>query len=397
MAVLTGGTALAQLISFASSPILSRLYTEQEYGSYGIFTSIVSYFVVASCLRLDQAVVLPKDDYEAKSIAQWAVRLIFIASSISLVASVIGVLYFHFSIYFLLIAPTVFFMGLINVYNLYSTREKMFKYNSVAKLITGIILVVTSVFLGYLQYGVWGLVGGLFLGQIVGGTYLHIVLKNYIWQVKNTLSWKDIRSKYKQFLFINTPHALFDLTESAGVVLILGLFYDKEYIGAYFFAIRILKTPLGIIGSAIFQVFFKESADIKNSGESFLSLFLSLRNKILLFSFLPFLILYFFGEEIFIYGFGENWLKSGYYASIFAPWLWLNFAASSLSSVPVLLNKQGQAFVIATINTIVKLLTILIAGLYFTFEIFVILFSINQTIMMIFNNSWYTYLVKKYG
>ncbi|MEQ8625119.1 MAG: oligosaccharide flippase family protein [Vicingaceae bacterium] len=397
MAVLTGGTAIAQLISFAASPVLSRLFTEKQYGEYGIFTSIVSYLVVISCLRLEQAIVLPKEDDEARSIAQWSIKLNSIVSTLALLFSLSGILLFHFPPFLILLGPTVFFMGLINTFNYYSNRQKTYRLNSQSRIITSLFIAFVSVILGYLNYGSIGLIIGMFAGQVLGGAYLFKTLYREVYKSKQNLSWKELKKKYKQFIFINTPNALFDLTESAGVVILLGLFFDKSYVGAYFFAFRILKMPLSLLGTSIFQVFYKESSVLYADGKAIFPLFKKLMTQLSFLSFPFFLLLFIYGQELFVIVFGPEWIKAGEYAVLFAPWFWLNFIASTISCVPIIVNKQDVAFIVSVVNTSIRVLIILITGIYFTFEILIYSLAIIQPIIMLFNNSWYFYLAKKYG
>lgn len=397
MAVLTGGTAVAQLFTFAASPILARIYTEDEYGSYGIFTSIISYFVVISCLRLDQAIVIPKSDEEGRSIAQWAIKITTLISSGILLISIASIIVFQLSFFYLLIAPTVFFIGLINIYNYYSTREKAFKFTARARVFTGIVLVIISVILGYLNYGAYGLIGGMFLGQIAGGSFLFLSMNKKIYSTKNVLDWRELYSKYRQFIVVNTPHALFDLTESAGVVLLLGFFFDKSYIGAYYFAVRILKTPLGIVGSSIYQVFYKEITERFASGKSIFPLYKMLVVRLAFISLPLFIVLFLFGKELFIIVFGNGWSEAGRYAELFAAWFWLNFVVSSISCIPIVVNKQNIAFFISVLNTLVRVTIILLCGFFYDFETLIYSFATAQTIIMLLNNYWYYFLTKKYG
>lgn len=396
MALLTGGTAIAQAIGFGVSPILSRLFTDNDYGEYGIFTSIVSYLVVVSCLRLEQAIVIPKSDDEARSIAQWSIKLNTIVALLTFGICCFGLVLFEFSPFFILIGPTVFFMGLINTFNYYSTRQKTYKINSQSRIITSIAIAATAVLMGFLNSGSAGLIIGMLLGQVFGGIYLFVKIYKEIYKSSNSLAWSELRKKYKQFIFINTPHALFDLTEVYGVILLMGFFFEDSFIGAYFFAFRILKAPIGLIGSSIFQVFYRESSARVADKIGLLKLFKKLVMQLTAFSFVPFLVLGLFGEELFLFVFGNDWGEAGVISSFFALWFWLNFIANPVSCIPIIMNKQPFSFAIAVFNTIIRLTIIFIAGLEGDFYILIYGFAISQALIMLFNLLWYYYLVIKH-
>ena len=60
IATLVTGTMIAQAIPIAISPILTRLYTPAEFGSFALYMSIVSILVVIATARYELAIVLPK-------------------------------------------------------------------------------------------------------------------------------------------------------------------------------------------------------------------------------------------------------------------------------------------------------------------------------------------------
>ena len=64
------GTAVAQAIAMALSPVITRLYGPEAFGQLGVFTSTVSLFAPAEALTLPIAIVLPERDGEAKQLVK---------------------------------------------------------------------------------------------------------------------------------------------------------------------------------------------------------------------------------------------------------------------------------------------------------------------------------------
>ena len=56
------GTTIAQAIPIAIGPILTRIYTPEEFGLYGIFIAIVSIVSVVATARYELAIIQPKLD-----------------------------------------------------------------------------------------------------------------------------------------------------------------------------------------------------------------------------------------------------------------------------------------------------------------------------------------------
>ena len=62
------GTTIAQAIPIIISPILTRIYSPEEFGSLILFMSIVSILSVIVSLRYEKAIVQPLSDEDAISL-----------------------------------------------------------------------------------------------------------------------------------------------------------------------------------------------------------------------------------------------------------------------------------------------------------------------------------------
>ncbi|MDN5539770.1 MAG: oligosaccharide flippase family protein, partial [Comamonas sp.] len=66
------GTAFAQAIPLIISPVLTRLYSPDEFGAYALYTAIVSVLVVVATGQYENAVLLPKKELHAFSLVALA-------------------------------------------------------------------------------------------------------------------------------------------------------------------------------------------------------------------------------------------------------------------------------------------------------------------------------------
>ena len=67
------GNAGAQTIAVAFAPIITRLYGPEAFGMLGMFVAMVGLLTPVAALAYPMAIVLPKEDSEAKGIAQVSV------------------------------------------------------------------------------------------------------------------------------------------------------------------------------------------------------------------------------------------------------------------------------------------------------------------------------------
>ena len=58
--LLFSGTAAGQAIQVACIPLLTRLYSPEDFGTFALFVSIVSLLATISALRYEVAILLPR-------------------------------------------------------------------------------------------------------------------------------------------------------------------------------------------------------------------------------------------------------------------------------------------------------------------------------------------------
>jgi hypothetical protein len=68
VAVLASGTAISQAIPIAAMPVLTRLYTPEEFGTVVLYLALASLLGVVATARYELAIPLPHDDIEAGEI-----------------------------------------------------------------------------------------------------------------------------------------------------------------------------------------------------------------------------------------------------------------------------------------------------------------------------------------
>ena len=79
------GTTIAQAIPIAVSPILTRLYTPEEFGVLAIFISITAIFASIINGRYELAIGLPDSDDDAINIAAIGMLITVLVSITSLI------------------------------------------------------------------------------------------------------------------------------------------------------------------------------------------------------------------------------------------------------------------------------------------------------------------------
>lgn len=128
------GTAIAQAIPIAISPILTRIYSPEDFGVFALFVAIISILGNIANAKYELAIMLPKKDEDAINIFALGFLITCIISIIMLIFVITFNHYFidslkneeiGFWLYFVPIA--IFFSGMYNVLNYFNNRKKIIK------------------------------------------------------------------------------------------------------------------------------------------------------------------------------------------------------------------------------------------------------------------------------
>ena len=80
--VLMTGSAFGQLLVLAASPLLTRLYTPEDFGVLGVFTALLMIFGIAVSLRYELAIPLAEDDARMVNLLALSLVLTLLVSSL---------------------------------------------------------------------------------------------------------------------------------------------------------------------------------------------------------------------------------------------------------------------------------------------------------------------------
>lgn len=396
------GTSLAQAIPIAVSPILTRLYTPEEFGFFAVYMAITAILTVLVTGRYELAIMLPKEDDKAINILGLSVFLSFIISLLLLVI----VVFLGEEIAELLNSPEIalwlywvpastFLAGVYQSLNYWSNRRAHY-----ARLATSRVFQSVSGAGGQLGGGVYGastggLIGGQVFGLIISTAVLAKLVNKDDRDLLRRINKKDalIQAKrYKNFpRFLVFAHGL-NAASSQIIIVLLTSFFTATVAGLYTLTQRVLGAPISLVANALGDVFRQEASySYVHHGEC-LQIYKSTFKKLLLIASPSFLTFYFIAPDLFAIVFGEKWREAGRYAQILTPMFFLRFVTSPLSSMFMIAEKQKldlfwqAALFLLTSSALVVgyLYHNVVLALYLYMISYVILFSFNcvMTYMM---------------
>lgn len=335
------GTILAQAIPIAIIPILTRLFTPEDFGLLALYGACASILGVVATARYEIAIMLPKKDDDAKALLQVAITIsmcfaLLLLSVVFLWGKKIALMLGNSAVepwlYFLPIS--VFLTGLYQALTYWNNRQKQFKKTSVSRVSHSLAQGVVQVSLGF-----FSLVGGLIIGQFAGlfSSVLYLLgrggFKSITVQqpIKNKLEQMRVYSKFPKYGVFG---ALCDNAAVQMPVFVLTKFYNGATTGMFSLTFRLLNLPSSIISSAINQVLFQKVVEISHTRPHALRLYIVKLFLLLFVAYLPAVpILFFYGEALFIFIFGEQWSQAGSFAGYLVIAVAVRFAVSPLSAV----------------------------------------------------------------
>ncbi len=398
---LLSGTTIAQAITLLISPILSRLYTPHDFGVFGTFLSIVSAIALIASLRYEIAIVLPKKEEVAINLLALAALLTIIISLVSF----IGVLLFiyiypgyevidqelKFLLYF--IPVLILFIGFYQSLNNYANRLKKYKSIINYRISNSLVSSSVNIVMGEMKFGSIGLLTGSIVGN---GISIIVFIKEMYNDIKihakNVSKSKmiEIAFTYREFPLVNSFQAISDMLQINGIIYFIIYFFNSFIVGSFSYALRILQSPMNLLGSAMAQIFYQQASEIRNNGESLKDIVRKTMIKSTLAGLPIFLTIILFGQQLFAFVFGETWREAGVYAQILSPMLLFDFIRSPVSQVSLIIGKQKRLFSFSLIGNIILIISMLYGGIV-THDIIkgLCMFSFLQSLYTIILLRWF--------
>lgn len=336
---IVGGTALAQVIAFAASPLLTRIYDPGAYGIFATLVGIASTLTVISSLSYEVAIPVPRGH-------RMAVNVIFLCLAL-LGASVILT-----TLVLLILAPTIagwlfddatspawLFaiplllagLGFNQIASAAALRARAFNAISGVRILQAGTTAACQAAL--FPAGGMGLAGGMIAGQLIGARRLWRA--SFPQGVTEGVSWRNTGRamlRFRRFPLFEGP---FSLVNSAGNYLppvLLVVFFGPAIGGLFALAQRVLSAPVGMVAAASGQVFFASAAQADREGT--LGALVALVQNNLSRLVLPAMVLLALaGPDVFALVFGERWRDAGTVAALMTPWLYMQALGSTVSTV----------------------------------------------------------------
>jgi O-antigen/teichoic acid export membrane protein len=366
-----GGTGVAAVIGFILLPVLTRIYTPEEFSNLAVFNAVVAMGSVAACLRFEFAIPLPEQSEEAVNVLALSLISAFCVSA----AIAIPVVLFSKSLfaslkhpqlaaYAWLVPLNIFGVAAYSSLQYWAVRKKDFAGISFSRMLQAFAAAATQVCIG----SVGGTTIGLILGPVASATTgAMTLLRRFLQRDRAALQLLTFRqigyvfTTYQRFPKYSVIEAL---SNSAGmqlpVIMIAALASGPEA-GFLLLALSISQAPMGLLGNAIGQ-WYLSHGPAEHRSNSLGQFTAKVMRKLIAAGVGPLCLAGIIAPRVFGLFFGAQWYRAGELMSWMTPWFVMQFLANPLSMSLPITGHQKTGLALQLFGLVLRTLAVYAAG-----------------------------------
>jgi O-antigen/teichoic acid export membrane protein len=375
---LSGGAVVAQALSIAAAPVVSRLFAPEAFGVAAVFASLVALVLGAGCLRYELAIPLPKSDADAANV--FGLCCLVVLGITGLAALAVGLLgpgllrllgAAELAPCCWLLPVGVFLIGMAMPLRYWNTRHGQFKRLASIRVLAALVGVSAT-----LAMGVSGLQSGdhLVLGRIAALAATFGLLGWSCWRSDigfvlrhcSAGGMRRLARRYAKFPLVSSWSSFLNVASKNIAVIMLLAFFGTTVVGFYGRAYLLVMLPIALIGRSIGQVFFQRAAAQRAAGRDLSRLVEGVSRRLICVSALPALVLALIGPDIFVVICGARWAEAGaeagVYARILSPLLFVVGVCSPMSTLVCVLERQEVGLAVTGFLFLSRLVALVVGG-----------------------------------
>ena len=347
---ISGASVLAQGLTLAVSPILTRLYDPSAFGVFAYVSAIVVIVAVTAGLRMEMAIPICGADAEAGKVARLALLIATVVSiGLLVLVPVLGPRIDERTSLDLmptlwLAPPSVLMLAAFTIVSQLSIRMRDFRAVARRNLTQAWSAAILQV-----AFAATSNASGLLAGQMAGRGFAAGLLSwrnRALLRARTPERYRDLLRSFWRFPLVFTPAALLNTLGLTLPIIMVGGWFGAASAGQLDLASRIVLGPAVLLGAAVSQVLLGEmAARRRDESGPMAPLFRMVAIRLTLVA-VPFAILVMVAAPtLFPVVFGEPWSQAGQDARLIAPAAAVSLVAGPLSQV-FFVYQQGTRLII---------------------------------------------------
>ncbi len=340
------GASLAQGLPLLVTPVITRLFSQAEFGILGIFVAGSAILAVVFTGGYDQAIVLPRSDRRARSVLGVVILIalgmliisLLILAILEITGMTIPVIH-EIDNFIWLLPASAAAIALSNGLTQFHLRSA-----SVGRIANSHVLKASSLVLIQLSalianFGALTLVFSRLISNWAQFTLLSkdVITKNLRNRITSLRDSMQIFSKFPRYTMWG------NLANIAGIYLVtilVGSIYPIDVVGNFSLVQRILTVPIIVASQALGQVYYRSSVkEMQRTGSARSSFIRSMRLQAGLAVGLG-LILFSMNDRILEIVFGQGWGVLSSYIHILTPLFMVRMLANPVSHTMITFQRQ---------------------------------------------------------
>ncbi|MGC3873512.1 lipopolysaccharide biosynthesis protein [Halomonas sp. GXIMD04776] len=398
VAVVASGTAGAQAITVAFSPIITRLYGPEAFGVLGTFTAMLAVVTPLAALSYPIAIVLPKQDGDAIGLVKLSLGIALVTSLLTTLMllvfrdPIVSVFNLQDVGSFMLLLPLAMLSAAcMAIASQWVIRKKLFKLKAKVSVLQALWINGAKAGIGLVTPVAAVLVILATLGSALHALMLYKGIRtkradrfvdDQAVPLESPASYKALALRHRDFPYYRAPQVFLNAVSQSLPVLMLASFFGPAVAGFYSLGKMVLGVPSTLIGQSVASVFYPRINEAAHAGENTQRLILKATLALAAVGIVPYGVIVAFGPWLFSFVFGDEWKIAGVYAQWLALWSYFGFMnRPSVGAIPVL-ALQGFFLFYEIANVVLRAL-----GLFLGFFIFesalmaIVMFSIVSVIL----------------
>ncbi|MBT2133567.1 oligosaccharide flippase family protein [Croceibacterium sp. LX-88] len=333
------GTAAAQAVAFAFSPLITRIYGPEAFGLQAVFLSLISILGPAISLRYPMAIIVADDETDAQYLGRLSLMIAFVLSCLvglalwiarGAILALLGAEALGSLIWFLPLA--LFFTACQDVSEYRTARLNNFRVFGVVTVVQACLTNLARV-LG----GLAAPVAGILVAVTSIAPSVQVALLSFGIRSRRIAKpplglhrARGLLRKHRDFPIYRVPTDVLNAASQSVPVILLTTLFSPVAAGLYSLTRSVLGLPLHLIGMSTGNVLYARFAELDRDGKALTPLLLKTTAHLLI-VFPIIALIAWFAPPAFALMFGEEWREAGYYAQWMS--LWVGFSISNIPSI----------------------------------------------------------------
>lgn len=372
VSVLVVGTVLAQALTMAAMPLLTRLYSPEEFGALGVFVALLGMISVMANFRYEVAIPLPETDQAAANLMALALA----CGALTTLAVTLATVFLHQQIaemtkspvlarYVWLLPIAVAVTSAYAVLQSWATRKRAFTRVALTRVEQAVGGVSTQLLMGWCSAGALGLIVGQIVANGVGllglGRRALAEDRTLLLRGLSLAQMTAVAGEYDRFPKYSTAEAFANMAAVQLPIIIIGSLATSAEVGYLMLGIRLMQVPVGMIGSSVSQVYFSRAVEehrVHNLAGITARSVASLAKV----GVGPLVFAGIVAPAAFSVVFGPEWKRAGELVAWMTPWFVFQFLSSPVSMALHVTLNQPIALGLQVSGFVLRILAVILAG-----------------------------------